>query len=255
MGRRAADTSRRAHSTASECDSVEEGLARLSVDGFCVMRGSVRMSDVEAALAAAERLGLPPTAAAPANEKWVESSFGRYHRVNFLGDDVTAFAALETSLAPLARAFFQSVDGNSFYRSELQLVTATPSSENQIWHSDNRADGLTLLVPLVDFTLQNGATQVLPGTHKHGAAMVASSHAGATVACVRRGDVIAMNSRTYHRGLGNASTEPRPALVLRYDEHATPPPGVGCVGTTLNRLLAELTNIATFAGMCIIDRR
>ena len=55
--------------------------------------------------------------------------------------------------------------GGRIYRTELQLLTAAPQSQSQIWHSDHRAHGLTLVVPLVSFTPDNGGTQVLPGSH------------------------------------------------------------------------------------------
>ena len=45
------------------------------------------------------------------------------------------------------------------------MMTAVPRCASQKWHSDNRTRGLTIIVPLVDFTAVNGATQVLTGSH------------------------------------------------------------------------------------------
>ena len=50
----------------------------------------------------------------------------------------------------------------SFIRA--QILNAVPGSVSQTWHSDNRSRGLTIIIPLVDFTVDNGPTQVLVAT-------------------------------------------------------------------------------------------
>jgi ectoine hydroxylase-related dioxygenase (phytanoyl-CoA dioxygenase family) len=42
---------------------------------------------------------------------------------------------------------------------------AIPCSGSQAWHADNLSRGLTIIVPLVDFTIENGATQLIVGSH------------------------------------------------------------------------------------------
>jgi len=54
--------------------------------------------------------------------------------------------------------------GDSF-QSEMQLLMTCPNAVQQIWHSDNARGGLTIIIPLVDVTLEHGPTQLLPGTH------------------------------------------------------------------------------------------
>ena len=99
--------------------------------------------------------------------EWRQSAYGRFHRVDFADDDVHAFEELEVAFAPLVERFFRDGErGSRVYRSELQLLTATPThcdavNREQTWHADNQARGLTIIIPLIDFCAANGATQLL----------------------------------------------------------------------------------------------
>ena len=42
-------------------------------------------------------------------------------------------------------------------RTTLLYLVLIWSAQAQTWHSDNRSRGLTIIVPLVDFTIANGA--------------------------------------------------------------------------------------------------
>ena len=86
-------------------------------------------------------------------------------------------------------------------------MTAVPNGAGQKWHSDNRARGLTVIVPLVDFTASNGATQVLVGSHNKTWNLVAQR--GAQVVEAPVGSLAVYDSRMYHRGLGNRTKEAR----------------------------------------------
>ena len=144
-------------------------------------------------------------------------------------------------------AFFEADGGSArdVFRSELQLLTATPESKNQMWHSDNRQRGVTIVVPLVDFTLENGATQLLGSTHNEAWSLVMQE--GAQVPQAAAGSIVAYDARTYHRGLGNRTGEPRPALVFRYDRQSTPPPGVGVAGALTHAAAATFLHLLSSA--------
>mmetsp|Transcript_72972 Transcript_72972/g.219106 ORF Transcript_72972/g.219106 Transcript_72972/m.219106 type:complete len:275 (+) Transcript_72972:1-825(+) len=236
---------RRPHSSLSEASSREDALRMLKDEGFCVLRGAVPVEHVDLCGTTEAARGMPCSAAEQRPERWTESAFGRYHRIVFSSEDTAAFAAVERPLLPFVSAFFDGAQ--DVFRSELQLLTAVPHSGDQIWHSDNRARGLTLIIPLVDFSLDNGATQLLPGSHRlaSGArhALDAALQHGPRIACAPLGSVVAYDARTYHRGLGNSTGAPRPALVLRYDSRETPPPGCGPIGSAVHAGAAEALHL------------
>jgi len=176
--------------------------------------------------------------AMPQDETWRLSALGRYHRLeNHLGTtDLQVLEQIERQLWPLVEGFFReqtdsekSDAGDHVYRSELQLMTAVPGSGNQAWHKDNRSRGLSILVPLVDFCADNGGTQLLLGSHEEDWPLDARQ--GARVVGAPAGSVVAYDSRTIHRGLGNETGEGRPALIFCYDRVASPPPGCGTLGS------------------------
>ena len=49
----------------------------------------------------------------------------------------------------------------------------------------------------------------------------------------------------YHRGLGNATAQSRPALIFRYDRRETPPPGVGLFGSLAHTVLAVALHVSS----------
>ena len=170
-----------------------------------------------------------PAAAPRPIDLWPTSARGRYHRreESFSEEDVKSFEELEQAVWPLVKAFFEeeNVSMGEVFRSELQVLNAVPDhSLDQAWHKDNQRRGLTIIVPLVDFTTTNGPTQVIVGSHAGEWSDVARA-GGARVVLAPVGAVAAYDSRTFHRGLGNQSAAGRPAVILCYDLKATPPPG------------------------------
>src|SRR6056300_1688348 len=107
-------------------------------------------------------------------------------------------------------------------------MTAVPGSTNQSWHKDNRSRGLSIIIPLVDFTPENGGTQLLLGSHDNTWPL---TNGGARVIHAPAGSIVAYDSRTIHRGLGNETIVGRPALIFCYDRIETPPPGCGTLGS------------------------
>lgn len=248
---RVTDSARQNSLAARHTSTLHAAPAALASDGVAVVANVFSEADLSACLAASACRALP-TREVPSTSIWRGSSTGRFHRIDFEAGDVAAFEALERRLLPLVTAFFGDEPAvTTVYRSELQLLTAVPASTDQIWHSDNRSRGLTLVVPLggEGFTEANGATQLLPGTHLVGgldtvAGFRALLRDGPCLGRAPRGSVLAYDARLYHRGTGNASSEARPCLVLRYDSKETPPPGVGIPGTFAHATAAMAMHLA-----------
>ena len=95
---------------------------------------------------------------------------------------------------------------------------------------------IVINVPLVDMTLENGATRYWPGSHKDGRIYASNRHpteamlveqearrpAEQTIA--QRGDTIVRDMRVWHGGVPNTSSQHRPMLAL---VHANTHPGKG----------------------------
>ncbi len=220
--------------------------------GFAIVDGIVPAAALQQCKSTEAYRSMPTKASVGQSKLWRLSAFGRFHRVHFAEEDRQVFEQLEALFAPLVTAFFE--DMADVYRSELQLLTAAPRcSQEQSWHSDNRARGITIVVPLVDFTAENGATQLLPGSHALGSAPSRRLllRDGARVATPRLGQLVAYDARTYHRGLGNSTAASRPALVFRYDRRESPPPGVGMASAVGHNATAKVLHVGTALGVAL----
>ena len=180
-------SSQKRESAQGEVGSLAAALPRLEETGYAVVTDCVPQTALQRCTVTDAYCSMPKTAAVGQSKLWRLSAFGRYHRVQFTASDLAAFEELEELFAPLVEAFFREecgdgAAGRRVYRSELQLLTAAPTvSQQQSWHSDNRSRGITIVVPLVDFTAENGATQLLPGSHELGKSWRALLRDGARV--------------------------------------------------------------------------
>ena len=159
-----------------------------------------------------------------------------------------AIEPVERLIWPLVTAFFEDDREHGMkgvFRSELQLLNAVPGCGNQTWHVDNKARGLTIIVPLVEFTADNGPTQVLVGSHVSSLPLVMQQ--GAQVVQAPMGGIAAYDSRAFHRGLGNQTKEGRPALIFCYDREWSPPPGCGSLAMIANANVAAGLNLLSAA--------
>ena len=68
---------------------------------------------------------------------------------------------------------------------------------------------------------------------------------GARVIEAPAGSIVAYDSRTIHRGLGNDTDDGRPALIFCYDRCESPPPGCGTLGSVGTSYQGRLVDILT----------
>jgi hypothetical protein len=257
--------------TDASLQSAEIRSKSLATTGAIFLTGIVGPSDVAKCKSNLSRL-----LTANEHEFVSETSHGRLH-VNLMRlshAERAWYENLAKPLAPLVDEYFGPGEMVPEL-SQLQFVHSAEGSSSQIFHVDNTAKSLTILIPLVDITPSNGPTELILGTHaifpsNHTSIwpwswpLLFSSAAGLSfaVACCPCGGAIIYDSRTIHRGLGNGSAGvisepsgvsqsapmPRPVLILRYDRRETPAPGVRLAGTLLIRALAFALTYSTPTG-------
>jgi len=98
----------------------------------------------------------------------------------------------------------------------------------------------TAIVALVDFTENNGATRLVPGSHLPGDIAVPSDadtpHPAQQLVTCSAGSAIAFNGHLLHSGTRNASQETRHALQLTFARPAAPIAGTAKIeNATLER--------------------
>jgi hypothetical protein len=107
-----------------------------------------------------------------------------------------------------------------------------PHSVAQHYHADrNFMDYFVIAnVAVVDTTIENGAIDMLPGTHKkfykYWRFAMERAYRGTTRIEMKQGDVLVRTSNVWHRGMPNFTDVPRPMLAFTWEDggstHADP---------------------------------
>ena len=99
-----------------------------------------------------------------------------------------------------------------------------PGSHTQHYHLDRpfTRDFMIANVAVVDSTIENGAMEAIPGTHKRFYKYTQFVLEGVARKAVRvplkRGDVLVRTSNVWHRGTANRTKVPRPMLAMTWED-------------------------------------
>ena len=226
--------------------STQEYIERFQRDGYVLLENvlpldlvaSVRRAFMQAMEAKVARFALAPVKPTDGRDKGndkVKIDFqpeGGNHDLNrwnmhvptqaeFLHDTLianpTSLAVIKALLGPAPVAFLIASD------------TPYPGSGFQNIHQDFPRFGLTVNIPLVDFTEDNAPLEVWPGSHVRGGvfhtgkADLSGDEIKALVArvpgkrmLIKAGSILIRDQRMVHRGTANTGTAPRPCLAVWY---------------------------------------
>jgi ectoine hydroxylase-related dioxygenase (phytanoyl-CoA dioxygenase family) len=136
--------------------------------------------------------------------------------------------ATEIMVHPLLLAVCDVVLGPSCACYQLNLahlLERLPGAGDQFWHQDEIVWNLVpepkpqlqlaSVIALVDFTAENGATRVFPGSHQWEAGRYPKDHE-AVVAEMPAGSAVVYLGSTFHGGGAHRGTEPRRGVHLSY---------------------------------------
>jgi hypothetical protein len=99
-----------------------------------------------------------------------------------------------------------------------------PHSVTQHYHADrNFLDHFMIAnVAVVDTTIENGAIDMVPGTHKkfykYWRFAVERADRGSLRIAMKQGDVLVRDSNVWHRGMPNSTDVPRPMLAFTWED-------------------------------------
>jgi len=229
---------------------VTRHLERLDADGFVVLEGLLPPDEL-----AGYREALAP--------HFAREAFGRNdfegrktERLYTLPALAPAFAILAAH--PLVLAICDALLAPSYLLTAAQAIRIHPGEKAQALHFDDSfypfprprpAISLATICAVDDFTAENGATEVIPGSHRWGdvaprgvvgaedfsqamrygrgadSALALGAESEAALvdaepqpACMRAGSVVVFLGTLWHRGGANRSQAPRLALTYQYCE-------------------------------------
>jgi ectoine hydroxylase-related dioxygenase (phytanoyl-CoA dioxygenase family) len=136
--------------------------------------------------------------------------------------------ATEVMIHPLLLALCDAILGPSCARYQLNLahlLERLAGAESQFWHQDELVWNLVpepkpelqvaSVIALVDFTAENGATRVFPGSHRWETGRYPADEE-AVAAVMPAGSAIIYLGSTFHGGGAHTGSEPRRGVHLSY---------------------------------------
>jgi ectoine hydroxylase-related dioxygenase (phytanoyl-CoA dioxygenase family) len=99
-----------------------------------------------------------------------------------------------------------------------------PGSHTQHYHIDRpfTREFMIVNVAVVDTVIENGAIDVVPGTHKrfykYTQFVLERRHRDGVRVPINRGDVLIRSSNVWHRGMTNRTSVPRPMLAMTWED-------------------------------------
>jgi ectoine hydroxylase-related dioxygenase (phytanoyl-CoA dioxygenase family) len=199
----------------NESALLSEWTEALDVDGYVVVKDAIDARSVERLRRAFDQ--------APAQD-------GATQHVELTPEtpELVAWEGLRLHRVVLAAA--EHVLGRPFEVTELHGRSPLPGYGDQGLHADEAPREsvepffvVTAIWMIDDFTVENGATRVVPGSHRllrpigKGLAQPGSKHPAEVIAVGTAGSVLIFNGHTWHSGRKNASDSPRRAaqMVIR----------------------------------------
>ena len=200
-------------------DALEQTLAEIDLYGFAILEGVLGADEVAAMKAALVRCDLE-----------VGAEHGHRgtarHVSNLPTLDPVFFSCIDhPHVLPCLERYLQP----SLVLGSLNARILRPGDGHQELHGDIPEEMLNMTSPVMmntvwmldDFSPANGATRIVPGSHKSG---LAEPPAGFDVkrihqACAPAGSVLIFNGQCWHGGGANTSNERRHALFGHYRKH------------------------------------
>lgn len=106
----------------------------------------------------------------------------------------------------------------------METIVINPGERNQRLHHDDAVTRLprprppvtaAIMVVLDDYTELNGATRIIPGSHKWGSDRIPEEEEAVSAVCPR-GSIVYFLGTTWHSGGANRSSMPRYAATIQY---------------------------------------
>lgn len=198
---------------------LTEHLERIRIDGYTVLPEAI----------APEGVGRVREELAP----WLQGRyFGRNPFEGHCSERVYALLAKAPAVAeliehPAVLAIVDQLLPEHYLLSACLAINVHPGETPQAFHIDDAAGGCPLEPPrpmqgvsaiwaLDDFTEENGATEVVPGSHRWGPERLPPHDDEAVKVCMSAGSVLVFAGNLQHRGGAHRGDRPRLAITPQY---------------------------------------
>jgi ectoine hydroxylase-related dioxygenase (phytanoyl-CoA dioxygenase family) len=203
----------------AETDEVAVHVERLDRDGYTIVHDAFDMATADALMHDIDRL-----------EHALDIGMGRNGFEGRATTRVYNLLALgelyaQVPVHPVVLGLMQSMLGRGCLVSSLSSITIHPGEIAQPIHADDqvipipkphRAVTANSMWAITDFTEPNGATRVIPGSHRADHSPDYGSHYDSVCAEMPRGSILVWDGGLWHGGGANTTGERRRGLAMNY---------------------------------------
>ena len=131
----------------------------------------------------------------------------------------------QVALHPVVLPLIDAVLGDGCLVSTLSSITIHPGETAQPIHADDQVIGLAKphravvansMWAITDFTEENGATRIIPGSHLNDHSPTYGQHYPSICAEMPRGSILVWDGSLWHGGGANTTDTPRRGLAMNY---------------------------------------
>jgi ectoine hydroxylase-related dioxygenase (phytanoyl-CoA dioxygenase family) len=198
---------------------VEGHLARIASDGFSIVENAVEPALMEALAGALERLEIERKIV-PAGNLFEGTRTVRIYNLLAL-DRVFEAVPVHENVLPIV----EGVLDRGCLVSSLSSVAIGPGETAQPIHADDQVIPLpkphvpiicNTMWALTDFTVENGATRVIPGSHTRDRSPELGVAYESVPAVMKRGSVLVFDGSIWHGGGANQTDRRRVGIAMNY---------------------------------------
>jgi ectoine hydroxylase-related dioxygenase (phytanoyl-CoA dioxygenase family) len=193
----------------------------LEEDGYTILERLIPDDVIDAMLAEVQRLEAEQ-GSAPANNRFEGAHTTRTYNLLALGE-----IWQQVPVQPEVLELIESLLGPQCLVSSLASISLAPGETAQVLHADDQivplakphiATEANSMWALTDFTERNGATRIVPGSHRWPSPDYSrDDHETETVAAeMPRGSVLVWHGSTWHGGGANSSDDVRVGVAMNY---------------------------------------
>lgn len=208
----------------SASSTIDDVMATLNKQGYCIIENLMPEDVMDAVNAEME-----PHIDAIKNMKTEEHSQGVYiHRCGgLIGRSPSSHQLIQHPMVLAAANQFLTKNASVVQLNLTQIIRVSPNGNPQILHRDESAWDfyqfpidyeveLSSMWALDDFTEENGATRVVPGSHTSSRSHVSYSHADTIAAEMPKGSLMIWSGKLVHGGGENKTQIARRGLNIDY---------------------------------------